>query len=80
MIDGLCSPRDHAILESAYQKNSKPDKEERLNLVKQVDLGEKEVQVGVLEICREVQAKVIIDMVSEPPAKRSQKVEATSST
>ncbi|KAJ9660061.1 Homeobox protein yox1 [Neophaeococcomyces mojaviensis] len=40
------SPRDHAILESAYQKNSKPDKEERLNLVKQVDLGEKEVQVG----------------------------------
>lgn len=39
------SPRDHAILESAYQKNSKPDKEQRLNLVKLVDLGEKEVQV-----------------------------------
>lgn len=39
------SPRDHAILESAYQKNSKPDKDERLNLVKLVDLGEKEVQV-----------------------------------
>lgn len=43
--DKTFSPRDHAILESAYQKNSKPDKEERLNLVKQVELGEKEVQV-----------------------------------
>jgi len=45
--DNSLSPRDHAILESAYQKNSKPDKEERLNLVKQVELGEKEVQVGL---------------------------------
>ena len=43
--DSGLSPRDHAVLESAYQKNSKPDKEERLDLVKQVDLGEKEVQV-----------------------------------
>jgi len=76
----LCSPRDHAILESAYQKNSKPDKEGRLNLVKQVDLGEKEVQVGFLETRRECQAKVAIDMVPEPPAKRSQKIEATSPT
>lgn len=45
IIDWKTSPRDHAILESAYQKNSKPDKDERLNLVKLVDLGEKEVQV-----------------------------------
>jgi len=43
--DNDFSPRDHAVLESAYQKNSKPDKEERLDLVKLVDLGEKEVQV-----------------------------------
>ena len=53
-IDYGISPRDHAILESAYQKNSKPDKEERLNLVRQVNLGEKEVQVSLCgsSICK----------------------------
>ncbi|EXJ83242.1 hypothetical protein A1O1_06861 [Capronia coronata CBS 617.96] len=39
------SPRDHAILEAAYQKNSKPDKTERARIVDQVELGEKEVQI-----------------------------------
>ncbi|RMZ76262.1 hypothetical protein DV737_g4878, partial [Chaetothyriales sp. CBS 132003] len=39
------SPHDHAILEAAYQTNSKPSKEERANLVSQVQLGEKEVQI-----------------------------------
>ncbi|RMZ80050.1 hypothetical protein DV738_g3098, partial [Chaetothyriales sp. CBS 135597] len=39
------SPHDHAILEAAYQANSKPSKEERANLVRQVQLGEKEVQI-----------------------------------
>ncbi|RVX72117.1 hypothetical protein B0A52_04715 [Exophiala mesophila] len=39
------SPRDHAILEAAYLRNSKPDKAERAVIVSQVDLGEKEVQI-----------------------------------
>ncbi|KIX05389.1 uncharacterized protein Z518_06261 [Rhinocladiella mackenziei CBS 650.93] len=39
------SPQDHAILEAAYVKNSKPDKAERALIVRQVDLGEKEVQI-----------------------------------
>ena len=43
--DNGFSPHDHSVLESAYQRNSKPDKDERLKLVKHVDLGEKEVQV-----------------------------------
>lgn len=41
----LCSPEDQAILEAAYNRDSKPDKAARLELVKQVALGEKEVQV-----------------------------------
>ena len=39
------SPQDHALLEAAYQRNSKPDKNERIEIVSQVALGEKEVQV-----------------------------------
>ncbi|KAK5074746.1 Homeobox protein yox1 [Lithohypha guttulata] len=39
------SPRDHSILESAYQQNSKPDKEQRATLVQQTELTEKEVQI-----------------------------------
>lgn len=39
------SPEDHAVLEAAYQENSKPDKSERMELVKRVTLSEKEVQV-----------------------------------
>ncbi|EXJ54617.1 hypothetical protein A1O7_09958 [Cladophialophora yegresii CBS 114405] len=39
------SPQDHAILEAAYQKNSKPDKVQRAQIVSQVSLGEKEVQI-----------------------------------
>ncbi|KAJ5267083.1 hypothetical protein N7478_009891 [Penicillium angulare] len=39
------SPEDHAILESEYQKNSKPDKVSRTNIVNRVSLGEKEVQI-----------------------------------
>ena len=39
------SPEDHAILETEYQLNSKPDKIARLSIVKRVALGEKEVQV-----------------------------------
>ena len=39
------SPEDHTILEAAYQENSKPDKSERIEIVKRVTLSEKEVQV-----------------------------------
>lgn len=39
------SPEDHAILEAEYQKNPKPDKVSRTNIVDRVSLGEKEVQV-----------------------------------
>jgi hypothetical protein len=39
------SPEDHAVLEAAYQENSKPDKSERMDIVKRVTLSEKEVQV-----------------------------------
>ncbi|KIW13880.1 hypothetical protein PV08_06661 [Exophiala spinifera] len=39
------SPQDHAILEAAYQKNSKPDKAERAEIVSQVNMSEKEVQI-----------------------------------
>ncbi|KAJ5132447.1 Homeodomain [Penicillium atrosanguineum] len=39
------SPEDHAILESEYQRNPKPDKIARTNIVNRVSLGEKEVQI-----------------------------------
>jgi len=42
---GLDSPEDHAILEAEYQRNSKPDKTARADIVNRVSLGEKEVQV-----------------------------------
>ncbi|KAJ5551089.1 hypothetical protein N7461_005787 [Penicillium sp. DV-2018c] len=39
------SPEDHAILESEYQRNPKPDKAARTSIVNRVSLGEKEVQI-----------------------------------
>ncbi|KAI9802994.1 MAG: hypothetical protein M1825_002227 [Sarcosagium campestre] len=39
------SPEDQAILEHEYQKHPKPDKAIRLDIVKRVALGEKEVQI-----------------------------------
>ena len=44
--DPFCSPEDHAILEAEYQRNSKPDKAARADIVNRVSLGEKEVQVS----------------------------------
>ncbi|KIX96325.1 uncharacterized protein Z520_08103 [Fonsecaea multimorphosa CBS 102226] len=41
----ICSPQDCAVLEAAYQQNSKPDKAERALIVSRVALGEKEVQI-----------------------------------
>ena len=43
--DKVSSPDDQNILEDAYTRDPKPDKEARLELVKRVALGEKEVQV-----------------------------------
>ncbi|KAI9786715.1 MAG: hypothetical protein M1816_007856 [Peltula sp. TS41687] len=39
------SPEDQAILEEEYQRNPKPDKAARMNIVNRVALGEKEVQI-----------------------------------
>ncbi|EAW21352.1 homeobox domain-containing protein [Aspergillus fischeri NRRL 181] len=39
------SPEDHAVLEAEYQRNPKPDKTARANIVSRVSLGEKEVQI-----------------------------------
>ena len=42
------SPEDHAVLEAEYQRNPKPDKAARSEIVGRVSLGEKEVQVSGL--------------------------------
>ncbi|CAD6591702.1 MAG: hypothetical protein ASARMPREDX12_005382 [Alectoria sarmentosa] len=39
------SPEDHAILEAEYERNPKPDKAARIDIVNRVSLGEKEVQI-----------------------------------
>lgn len=44
--DLLCSPEDHATLEAEYERNPKPDKAARMEIVNRVALGEKEVQVS----------------------------------
>lgn len=41
----LHSPEDQATLEAEYKRNSKPDKAARMEILKKVSLGEKEVQV-----------------------------------
>lgn len=40
-----CSKEDEEILKAEYQKNPKPDKAARMEIVTKVALGEKEVQV-----------------------------------
>jgi len=42
------SPEDQATLEAEYRRDPKPDKAARLEIVKRVSLGEKEVQVGAI--------------------------------
>lgn len=54
------SPEDQKILETEYQKNSKPDRNERLEIVKRVALGEKEVQVGFTHDNTKAQADIAI--------------------
>ena len=48
-INIFFSPQDQAILEAEYEKNSKPDKAARAEIVKRVALGEKEVQVSKVD-------------------------------
>lgn len=42
----LSSPKDHAILETEYKENPKPNKAARSVIVEKVDMNEKEVQVS----------------------------------
>ena len=49
LTDYFCSPEDHAILEAEYERNPKPDKAARIDIVNRVSLGEKEVQVSINE-------------------------------
>ncbi|KAJ2898807.1 uncharacterized protein MKZ38_003627 [Zalerion maritima] len=41
----FCSTQDKAILEAAYQTDTKPDKQARLDIVSRVSMNEKEVQI-----------------------------------
>jgi hypothetical protein len=41
-----CSKEDEDVLKSEYLRNPKPDKAARLEIVRKVALGEKEVQVS----------------------------------
>jgi hypothetical protein len=52
--DKRASTEDQSILEEAYKRDPKPDKAARQELVKQVALGEKEVQVGNCVQCQPV--------------------------
>ena len=70
------SPEDQAILEAAYNRDPKPDKKGRLDLVERVTLDEKEVQV-----CYSVEIAIIRasadnnpDLVSEPATMLKAKV------
>lgn len=77
------SPEDHAILEAEYQKNSKPDKAARAEIVKKVSLEEKAVQVchsegyhdlGTVAVIAMTDQSKHIDLVPKPTTKRPQKV------
>lgn len=77
------SPEDQAILEAAYLRDFKPDKAARLELVKQVGLGEKEVQVclGFVSLSQSrPRAEEFPDLVPESKTDLSSEVEATSSS
>lgn len=73
----MCSPEDHAVLEAAYQRNSKPDKAERTAIVNSVSLGEKEVQVCLVALFGDpgwAADRARPDMVPKQKTKRSPKV------
>ena len=56
----IFSPEDQTILEAAYTRDPKPDKAARLEIVEQVSLGEKEVQVCSLVLSRAWMYKLTI--------------------
>ena len=45
-LTSFCRAMDKMILEEAYSNNAKPDKQARLDIVSNVSLNEKEVQVS----------------------------------
>ena len=59
------SPEDHAILEAEYQKNSKPDKAARAEIVKKVSLEEKAVQVCYSERYHDLGTVAVIAMTDQ---------------
>ena len=50
------------MLEEAYKRDPKPDKAARQELVKQVALGEKEVQVGIAVQYQQVDRVVVTNV------------------
>ena len=60
------SPEDQAILEAEYERNCKPDKPARMEVVKRVALGEKEVQVSLYQISGSLRWKKSRVMVASP--------------
>jgi hypothetical protein len=70
------SPEDQAILEAAYARDSKPDKAARLEIVKQVALGEKEVQVSLASpSLLATPLSISSDMVPKPPPELPKKIQ-----
>jgi hypothetical protein len=63
--DKRASTEDQSILEEAYKRDPKPDKAARQELVKQVALGEKEVQVGNCVQYQQVDRMVVTN--AHPP-------------
>lgn len=76
------SPDDQAVLEAAYKRDAKPDKAARLQLVQQVALGEKEVQVRKIghQIIELTVLTAYLDLVPESKAELQAKVWETSPT
>ena len=72
------------MLEAAYKRDPKPDKNARLDIVNQVSMGEKEVQVSIRCRRRVVQSvranNTKTDLVPEPKAELATEVQAVATT
>lgn len=71
------------MLEAAYNRDPKPDKAARVELVRQVSLGEKEVQVRAQITTRPVWCRLTpmpSDMVPKSATEFKKKVTATSAS
>ncbi|KAJ6141212.1 hypothetical protein N7470_010108 [Penicillium chermesinum] len=78
------SPEDHAILEEEYQRNPKPDKVARANIVNRVSLGEKEVQVRAAKTLTpkslfspSTGALILADLVSKSSPERPSQIQTS---